>query len=427
MEKIAEIKKRNVEKLLEEVLNKIKPSKEEREKIQSIANSFISLLRKKKISCFIGGSVGKDTFLRNLKDIDIYLLMNDEEELEDIKNKLFDLFDKIYVLKGSREYFHIWYKDFLFECIPILNIDKPENAVNTTDISKFHVEFVKSKIKENSKLREEILLLKYFLKQKELYGAESYIKGFSGYLSEVLVIHFGSFLNVLCFFSKIKELPVNIGVNNVLLEEFKKRGKINDYFNISDPVLISRNLGMAVSKENFYRLIFESKKFLNNFNFKREDKYEKLKRFWINNKRKLEKGYRCCEIKLNLEKLYLNYFNWDIVGSKVLKLKEKIERELKEKMFGVVRTVFKINKEKKEGRILLITTRFSLIKIHKGPHILRENIYIDQFLKKYEKDFVEVDDKGFCFSFIFSDQNIMELIEKLIKEEFGLNFEFVQL
>ena len=44
-----------------------------------------------------------------------------------------------------------------------------------------------------------------FLKSNKIYGAEIAKQGFSGYISEVLILEFGSFENLIKSISKIKE------------------------------------------------------------------------------------------------------------------------------------------------------------------------------------------------------------------------------
>jgi len=78
----------------------------------------------------------------------------------------------------------------LFEFIPVVTIHKASDAQNITDISPLHVAWVNKHI---GKLRNDIRLAKLFCKAQGLYGAESHIRGFSGYLLELLVIAYGGF------------------------------------------------------------------------------------------------------------------------------------------------------------------------------------------------------------------------------------------
>lgn len=381
-----------LERVLKETLDSIKPKKEFVEKIKKASESFLEELNKIGIKAYLGGSVAKNTFLANIKDIDVYLILKNEEEQNAIEEKLKKHFRKLKILKGSRNYYHINYQNFLFECVPVLDIKDPKDAKNTTDISKFHVEFVKKELEKKPFLRDEVLLFKYFLKQKELYGAESYIRGFSGYLSEVLIIKFGSFLNTLKFFSEINKLPINLGINRKIKENLKKQGKINDFFNIIDPVLENRNLGMALSKEKVLELVFHSKKFLLNPNFNKELKIDKIKDFWEENKEKISESYCLIEIKANLDKLAKKYNNIDIIGSKFLKISKKIVDYLKTNNFELIDYAYFIDKDNLKGIFLILVSKYNKLKEYKGPSLFikKENLF--KFIEKHKKHLIVLED-----------------------------------
>ena len=58
------------------------------------------------------------------------------------------------------------------------------------------------------KMRDEVRLLKGFLQSTGIYGAEIAKQGFSGYVSEVLILNFNSFENVIKSIAKIQENQV---------------------------------------------------------------------------------------------------------------------------------------------------------------------------------------------------------------------------
>ena len=84
------------------------------------------------------------------------------------------------------------------DVVPVANVlergaeGAPFMGVERTPL---HTRFVKSRL--NDCLADEVRLLKSFLKGIGAYGAEAHIGGFSGYLSELLVIHYGSFRGVI--------------------------------------------------------------------------------------------------------------------------------------------------------------------------------------------------------------------------------------
>ncbi len=102
-----------------------------------------------------------------------------------------------------------------------------------------------------SKMRNDVRILKTFLKSNKIYGAEIAKQGFSGYVSEVLILNFGSFENVIKSISGIKE-------NQIIGKTSKKFGTS---IVIIDPIDNNRNLAAAISDENLGKFILVSRAF----------------------------------------------------------------------------------------------------------------------------------------------------------------------
>ena len=170
---------------------------------------------------------------------------------------------KIVKLHGSREYFQIRREKFTFEIVPILDIKKAEQAKNITDVSPLHSNFVR----KHKKLANEIRLAKQFFKAGKVYGAESYIRGFSGYVCEILTVNYGSFLNLIKSASKWKEKTVidvmkyyeGQNVFNAI-----NKSKLLSPLVVIDPVQKDRNAAAALDHEKFDIIRRRSKEFLKN-------------------------------------------------------------------------------------------------------------------------------------------------------------------
>ena len=257
-----------------EVLKKIKPQKEERKKFEAATASFLSKLHKN-ISpgkAILGGSGAKDTWLSGNPDIDIFVLFPYEkyklksEQLSTlIKPLLTKTFpsQKIAVLHGSRDYFQISFQGFTFEIVPILNIKKAEQTVNITDVSPLHAQWVNTKAKN---MKDEVRLAKQFCKAQKIYGAESHIQGFSGYVLEILIVFYGSFQKLLAASQKWKEKEV--------IDVAKHYPKQDALFNLNkskqqspliviDPVDKKRNAAAALSFNSLQKFCLLAKEFLN--------------------------------------------------------------------------------------------------------------------------------------------------------------------
>ena len=256
---------------LNKILLKIKPSEKEAKRVFKLGNEIINEINKaiykKKISAeaILGGSGAKRTWLKETHDIDIYVgfnygkYKNKSDELADIlEGALTCTKFKLSRLHGSRDYFQIKSKGYTFEIIPILGVKNLNEIKNITDASLLHVNYIVSFIRENTKLADEIRLAKAFAKTQGCYGAESYIMGFSGYVIELLVVHYGSFEKLLRAASKWGSRTV-LGDKTLIAK--LNRAKIGPLI-LLDPVQPNRNAAAALSVEKYKQFIAACRAFL---------------------------------------------------------------------------------------------------------------------------------------------------------------------
>jgi len=257
-----------MKQLLSEVINDIKPSKEYENEILAKADSIINKLNKNIIyaKAVLGGSGAKGTWLKTF-DADIFVkfkytkFKDKSSKLSDILEKFLKKDFKITRFHGSRDYFQIRQQKFTFEIVPILEIKKSEQAKNITDVSPLHSNFVL----KHKELIDDIRLTKQFFKAAKVYGAESYIRGFSGYVCEILTIYYGSFIKLIKSLSTLKDKTVidvkNYYKNkNVFLEINKS--KLTSPLIIIDPVQKDRNAAAALDYEKFEIIKHRAKEFL---------------------------------------------------------------------------------------------------------------------------------------------------------------------
>ena len=321
-----------MKKLLSEVLNDIKPSKDYEEEILKKAYNIINRINKniKNAKAVLGGSGAKGTWLKTF-DADIFVMFNygrhkdKSGQLSDILGKSLKKHFKITRLHGSRDYFQINQGKFTFEIIPILEIKKAEQAKNITDVSPLHSSFVL----KHKKLIDEMRLTKQFFKASKVYGAESYIQGFSGYVCEILTVYYGSFLNLMKAITKWKEKTIVDVKNyykgkNVLME--LNKSKLTSPLIVIDPVQKDRNAAAALDHEKFDIMTHRAKEFLK----KPSREFFEIKEFE-------EKDIRTkfSENLVMLEAKPLNKKE-DVAGAKMLKAFHFIEQNLVFHGFKVV-------------------------------------------------------------------------------------------
>ncbi|MEK6856404.1 MAG: nucleotidyltransferase domain-containing protein, partial [Nanoarchaeota archaeon] len=308
------------------ILEKVVPGKEESKIMDKAAGHFIKKLNAelKNAKAILGGSVAKNTFLKGDYDIDIFVQFEKEKyKNKDISvilhtklKKVFKSAAKIsglHKLHGSRDYFQIRQDPFTFEVIPILKIAKAGEAENITDISPLHTEWVK----QHNRLTDEIRLTKAFCKANRLYGAESYIRGFSGYSLEILTIAHNSFESLIKAASRWKS-GTRIDVKKHGVKKLNQ-SKISPLILI-DPVQPDRNAAAALSEKKFNEFVNLAKEFLHNpspnfFEYTKFD-LERIK-------------------SASILRIIPLSGKEDIVGAKLIKCMEYIHRKLKEEGYEV--------------------------------------------------------------------------------------------
>ncbi|MDP3639765.1 MAG: CCA tRNA nucleotidyltransferase [Nanoarchaeota archaeon] len=259
--------------ILKEALTKIKPTKAEQLRFKKAAEEFLKKLnaKLKDAHAILGGSGAKGTWLSGNHDIDIFVLfplqkyrkesLRLSDLLESSLKKVFPK-QKIERLHGSRDYFQLQYQNCAFEVMPILKIGKAAQAVNITDVSPLHTKWVNAQAK---KIKDDILLAKQFCRAQRLYGAESYITGFSGYVLEILTAASGSFEKLLQAAQRwemkdVIDVAHHYPKKNVFFE--LNQSKLRSPLVVIDPVDPKRNAAAALSLEKFLQFKKVARAFL---------------------------------------------------------------------------------------------------------------------------------------------------------------------
>ncbi len=316
----------SIKEVLSQQLSKISFSEDEMNKLKKNAINLIKDFKKYGINAYMGGSFAKNTAIKKegLQDIDIFTVFKKESDMKILKKYINEKYSKkeFRCVHGSRDYFQIITPEIILEIIPVLQNNDSLKINNITDMSLSHVKYVNNKLKENSKLAQEIRLAKSFVIASGCYGAESYIKGFSGYSLELLIIHFGSFLNFLKKINKEKIIDIEkfFKSKNEILREINA-SKLDSPIIIVDPTYKYRNVCAGLSKKTFSSFLEYAKNFLKNpsldmFEFKQVDILSLRKIASKNKSRYLEIEFACSKQE------------GDIAGSKMRKYFDFICEEL---------------------------------------------------------------------------------------------------
>jgi tRNA nucleotidyltransferase (CCA-adding enzyme) len=141
------------------------------------------------------------------------------------------------------------------DVVPCYKINPGERPITAADRSPLHHKFLAERL--NDELRRDIRLLKIFMRTVGVYGAEIKVEGFSGYLAELLVTYYGSFLEVLKAAALWRPYRVRIDPSGRSAAEKFKAPLV-----VVDPVDPDRNAAAAVSLASMSTFILASRRFL---------------------------------------------------------------------------------------------------------------------------------------------------------------------
>ena len=399
--------------ILNQVLKEIKPSKEEQEAVNKIVKEVLSRIKIKGAKAVLGGSGAKGTWLKNSYDIDIYVKFNYNNFKEKNISSILELNLKksfnIEKLHGSRDYFQVKKQGFTIEIVPILEIKKADQAKNITDISQLHVEWVRNNSSEI--LRDNIRLAKAFCKAQDCYGAESYIKGFSGYSLEILTIKYKTFNNLIKNIVKWRQKEI---IGNKELAKKLNLSKKQSPLILIDPVQDSRNATAALSEDKYNILKVAARKFIKNPN---KSFFEK-KKFDIEELKKTSKKIIILDV-IPLRK------KEDVAGAKLVKCLEYIKKQLEFNDFKVKDHGFNWDKNA-IFYFIMEKDNLEATKKHYGPPI-KETLRLENFKEKWKghKIFKEktkvytiikrkfTKSSVFLKDFIKKDQNIRSMVSSI--------------
>lgn len=365
--------KTKVAEICAEALQEIKPTKQETERVLQEVKQFLNKVnsRLKKAKAVLGGSFAKGTWLSGDYDVDIFVRYEQKDEIGKRLGETLKPFNPE-VLHGSRDYYQIK-NSVHYELIPVLKIQKHSQAENVTDMSYFHVQYIK---KQPQKIKDDIRLFKQFCKAQRVYGAESYIRGFSGHVVDLLVAYYKGFLPLLKAISKWKPKVVidmkNHHKGKALLQLNKSKTQGPVVF--VDPVQPDRNAAAAVGEESFNTLQEAAKAFLKKpskkFFEKEEFNYEKLKK----------KGH------LFIVEGHPVEGTTDVQGTKLLKVHEAIQRALED--YGIKQADWNFDTHEQKAEMHYVLEQKELPKEYEfqGPPLEMEEA-AKQFKKANKKTY----------------------------------------
>ncbi|WP_299523533.1 CCA tRNA nucleotidyltransferase [uncultured Methanobrevibacter sp.] len=395
-----------------QILNEIKPSKEESHEILKISKELINYLneicRNENIDAeaSLVGSVAKKTYLSGKSDIDIFISFPLDVDVSTLKKtglylgyKCSDKFcGKPSEHYASHPYVTSEICGFEVDFVPCYKIENGSQLKSAVDRTILHTKYIKSHLGVNQ--NEEVLLLKRFMDMTGTYGSEFKVGGFAGYLCELLILKYGTFENTL------KEASNWKYGQTIDLEGYNTAKLFNDPLIVIDPTDMNRNVGAALRLDKMAEFIQSARNYLNSNN-KKEYFYPASNKF--TKKEILEefkkRGTDLIAIKFNIPDIPL-----DTLHPQLRKTTMSLVEKLNDEDFSVYQSDYWSDEE--NIAILLFEMSVSKLnntKIHHGPKV---------FVKKGTQNFIEKHGIENCYV-------LNDFIVSKISREFITPYDFI--
>jgi tRNA nucleotidyltransferase (CCA-adding enzyme) len=259
------------EKVCASVLEKVTPGKRKRAEIAALAEKLktrvVSACKSFGVEAEVRveGSIAKDTWLSEEPEIDIFMRVSPKMPRESLGEVCLKVARE--ATEGYKQverfaehpYLEAFVDSVRVNIVPSYSVKRGE-WLSATDRTPFHTDYMKKQLSE--RLRGEVRLLKKFMKGIDVYGAEIKVGGFSGYLCELLILHYEGFLNTLEAFARSKQRII------VDIEDYygnrdnELRLLFSEPLVVVDPVDKGRNVASAVQAQKLWSCVAASRAFL---------------------------------------------------------------------------------------------------------------------------------------------------------------------
>lgn len=247
--------------LEEDVLRRLRPSPRTLRELDEAVGRLLNATEERisgtglDLRTMLVGSVAKGTFVGR-PDIDLFVLFPTSVERGEFERIGLQIGRE--VLGGETRYAEHPYthgrlSGFDVDLVPCYAIEDPTRLRTAVDRTPFHTKYVLEHLTDE--LREQVLLLKQFMKGVGVYGAEAKVRGFSGYLTELLVISYGSM-------QKVLRAGAGWRPGIVMDMDGRRKGKGSSPLTFWDPVDPKRNVASALSLDRFSLFVHACREYL---------------------------------------------------------------------------------------------------------------------------------------------------------------------
>ena len=189
------------EDVVEQVRERVEPGDEERAALESAVEGLVSRAEAAaedlpvEVDIVLAGSTARDTWLAGERDVDIFLRFPPDIEREQLRE--YGLAVGHAVLPESREEYaeHPYvvgeFEGFGVDIVPCYALADATDIRSAVDRTPFHTRYVRARL--DSDLAGDVRVCKQLFTGIGVYGSDLRTRGFSGFLTELLVLEYGGF------------------------------------------------------------------------------------------------------------------------------------------------------------------------------------------------------------------------------------------
>ena len=249
--------------VIEQIRDRIDPDSAEREAMQRVMSQLRNRITTEVESLPVSadvvqvGSTARGTWLAGDRDIDIFVRFPTELNREALEEYGLKVGSGV-LPSGHEEYAEHPYitgtfEGFEVDLVPCYDVDAGSELQSAVDRTPHHNQYLQTRIDE--RIAAAVRVLKKFLKGIGAYGSDLRTRGFSGYLTELLVIEYGDFEAVLKAAARWQP-PVEID------PEAHGTAAHDDPLIVVDPTDPARNVAAVCSATNISRFQHYARQFL---------------------------------------------------------------------------------------------------------------------------------------------------------------------
>ncbi|MCU4741067.1 CCA tRNA nucleotidyltransferase [Natronoglomus mannanivorans] len=243
------------ERVVSRVHDRIDPDAEERATLEQVAAALANRAadaatdRCPEADVLRVGSTARDTWISGDRDIDVFVRFPTDLDRETLEEYGLEV-GHATLPEGHEEYAeHPYVKGefdgFDVDVVPCFRVDDATKIRSAVDRTPFHTQYLEARL--DDELASEVRLTKGFLKGIGVYGSNLRTRGFSGYLTELLVCEYGGFRPFLEAAADWQP-PVHLD------PEDHGRATFDDPLVVIDPTDPERNVAAVLSSDNVARL-----------------------------------------------------------------------------------------------------------------------------------------------------------------------------